>query len=81
MDETQDKYLTTAEAAKLLNRSIRQLEWWRISDRGPPYYRPFGKCVRYLQSELKEWHDKHCRVVPSNPRVGPSNGRQRAAAA
>jgi hypothetical protein len=52
--DVNDEYLTTEEAARILKRSAKTLEYWRLVGKGPPYYRQI-RAVRYLRSELLAW--------------------------
>jgi hypothetical protein len=54
-----DKFLTTPEAAQFLKRSVKTLEYWRVVDRGPRYYRQ-SRVVRYLLSDLVAWAMQDC---------------------
>ncbi len=46
-----EKYLTTAEAARALDREPNLLRQWRYLKRGPKY-QYFGREAQYLQSEI-----------------------------
>jgi hypothetical protein len=54
-----DEFLTTPEASRLLKRSVKTLEYWRVVGKGPKYYRQ-GRIVRYLHSDLIEWATREC---------------------
>jgi hypothetical protein len=56
--DPEDKYLLTAEAAEILRRPIKTLEYWRLIGDGPPYYRQ-GRLIRYLRSEVLAWGASH----------------------
>ena len=53
-----DEYLTTDEAARILKRSPKTLEYWRLVGQGPPFYRQ-GRAIRYLLSEVMAWGASH----------------------
>ncbi len=57
---TFQSYLSTKQAATILNISPRTLERWRIEGKGPDY-RKFGTRVTYSQSALLEWAEKQTR--------------------
>lgn len=46
--------LTTKEAAKRLNRSVRTLERWRANGTGPFFIRDNGY-IGYRSEDLKRW--------------------------
>jgi hypothetical protein len=52
--DSTDEFLTTAEAAALLKRSVKTLEYWRVMRRGPRFYKQ-NRGVRYLKSEILDW--------------------------
>ena len=52
--ESTDEFLTTAETAALLKRSVKTLEYWRVMRRGPRFYKQ-NRGVRYLKSEVLNW--------------------------
>jgi Helix-turn-helix domain len=51
-----DALLTEAQAADLLNLSVRTLQVWRWNDRGPLVVRA-GRAVRYRRRDLLAWMD------------------------
>lgn len=51
---TADPLLTEGEAARLLALSIRTLQAWRTTGRGPAFVRA-GRAVRYTRRGLAEW--------------------------
>ena len=54
--ENNERWMTTAEAAKYVRLSIATLEKYRAQDRGPRCCRPEGtRNYRYLQSDLDAW--------------------------
>src|SRR5690349_7999325 len=53
--------VTTKDAARLLGRSERVLEGWRLTGRGPAYCR-IGKRIAYKIDDLRAFIDAH-RVV------------------
>jgi DNA-binding transcriptional MerR regulator len=64
--------MTTAEAAKYLNFSVRTLQFWRVERKGPPYCRPSG-AVRYLKADLIRWLTSH-RVAVEAEAAMPGMG-------
>lgn len=54
--DTQDRLLTTAEAAAFLGMSVRTLEGWRTKILGPVYLHVGGR-VRYRVADLEAWLD------------------------
>lgn len=59
-------YLSTIEAAKILNLSRRTLEKMRVQGRGP-VFRRFGSRVLYDLEDLKVWADAGARRSTSDP--------------
>ena len=57
-----DRLLTTAQAANALAISPRTLESWRLKGIGPPFVSYGSRCVRYLDSELREWLTRQSSV-------------------
>ncbi|MBB5057462.1 excisionase family DNA binding protein [Granulicella aggregans] len=49
-----DDYLTTAQAAEVMNVTKTTLESWRWSGKGPAYVR-LGKVVRYGRAAIQEF--------------------------
>ncbi|MGA2733300.1 MAG: helix-turn-helix domain-containing protein [Syntrophobacteraceae bacterium] len=59
------QFLTTPEAARMLNVNARTLERWRIVGNGPKY-RVFGGLVRYALEDLTEWAAARTRQSTSD---------------
>ena len=57
--ESGDEFLTTQQAAEILQRSTKTLEFWRLLNKGPRFYKQ-GRVVRYLRSDLFAWAMRHC---------------------
>lgn len=53
-DFIDDKFLTEVEAATFLGVSVRSLQSWRLTGKGPRFCK-FEKAVRYPQSALVRW--------------------------
>jgi hypothetical protein len=68
-----DEYLTTEEAARILKRSSKTFEFWRLVGQGPPFYRQ-GRLIRYLRSEVMAWGASH-RVANENLETKPMQRR------
>jgi hypothetical protein len=51
-----DALLTEAQAADLLNLSIRTLQAWRTRAAGPAFVRA-GRAIRYRRGDLRSWID------------------------
>jgi hypothetical protein len=49
-----DKLVTEAEAADFLSLTVKTLQNWRYSGKGPPYYK-FQRNVRYSMADLREF--------------------------
>lgn len=49
-----DTLLTTKEAAAYIKHSEVTLEQWRLSGKGPKFYKPENKVLYYV-SDLDEW--------------------------
>lgn len=49
-----DQFLDTRQAAAYLHHSKSCLEWWRLENRGPRYFK-FGGRIRYRVSDLDNW--------------------------
>jgi hypothetical protein len=58
-----DALLPEAHAAQLLNLSIRTLQAWRLTSRGPAFVRA-GRAVRYRRRDLLAWMDANT-VAPT----------------
>ena len=54
MEMTNDGYMSTREAAAYLKLSVRTLQSYRGSGKGPPFSR-FGNRARYLRSKVAAW--------------------------
>jgi predicted DNA-binding transcriptional regulator AlpA len=54
-----DEFLTTKQAAEILQRSEKTLEYWRTRPSGPRFYKQ-GRVVRYLRSDVLAWGMRHC---------------------
>jgi hypothetical protein len=65
--DLEDKYLLTTEAAEILRRPVKTLEFWRLVGGGPPFYKQ-GRLIRYLRSEVLAWGAR-CRVAGDNSEV------------
>jgi hypothetical protein len=54
--DTSPRFLTAAEAAKMLKRSTKTLQRLRARGSGPPYHRMNGRGdVLYRESDLLDW--------------------------
>lgn len=54
-------YITTKEAAALLNCSTRTLERYRQHHQGPRFHK-YGRCVRYRRDDLDRFVQEHRRL-------------------
>jgi hypothetical protein len=54
-----DEFLITQQAAKILQRSTKTLEFWRLLGKGPRFYRQ-GRVIRYLRSDVLAWGVRDC---------------------
>lgn len=63
MRDSNDPLYDTAQAAAYLGYSKSCLEWWRMTKRGPRYFKIGGSRVRYLKSELDAYVESG-RVEP-----------------
>lgn len=54
-----EEFLNTAQAAHILQRSSKTLEFWRILNKGPRYFKQ-GRVVRYLRSDVFRWGVSQC---------------------
>lgn len=59
-------YLTTEDAADLLQISKRYLERLRATGGGPKFI-TMGKVVRYTPEDIKAWSDQQKRRTTSDP--------------
>ena len=55
-----ERYWTTQEAARFLGLSASTLTKLRLSGEGP-VFRKFGRCVRYDETEVREWANARTR--------------------
>ena len=62
--------LTTSQAANALAISRRTLESWRLKGTGPPFISYSSRCVRYRESDLREWLEKQTSVGSCSKRKG-----------
>jgi hypothetical protein len=62
-----DAFLTTQQAAQILQRPIKTLEFWRTLRSGPLFYKQ-GRVVRFMRSDVLAWGMKHC--VETRDRAG-----------
>ena len=58
-------YLTRAEAARLIRRSVGHLDLLRKDGVGPTYMKP-GRSIMYKKTDVLDWMER-TRVVPSPP--------------
>lgn len=65
-NDEKSSYLTTTEAARLLNISPRTLENWRVTGRGPTFIRLSSKCVRYDEAVVSSWLKSNTYRVTAN---------------
>jgi excisionase family DNA binding protein len=49
-----NQFLDTHQAAEYLDHSKSCLEWWRLENRGPKYFK-LGRKVRYRVADLDAW--------------------------
>ena len=49
-----DRFVTEREAAEFLAASKATLNYWRVTGKGPRFYK-HGRSVRYLLSDLAAW--------------------------
>ena len=49
-----EKYLTTAEAAEFIGRSVGTMRNYRINGQGPRFYKRRGKAL-YKRQDLIDW--------------------------
>jgi hypothetical protein len=47
-------FIDTIQAARILQRSVKTLQFWRVINKGPKYYRQ-GRVIRYLRSDILRW--------------------------
>lgn len=60
------EFIDQNEAARLLDRSPRTLESWRLNGRGPAYRVINGVKVRYLRADVIRFRDEQWKVAPAN---------------
>ena len=81
MTETtqQERFLTTEQAAELMQCSRITLEVWRGQGRGPRFLKINGHLVRYRMSDVLGWMNQHEHASTSeypSPQPGaPRRGR------
>ena len=64
-DMSDDRYMTTREAAAFLGLSHRTLDRYRVSGEGPRFHK-FGNRVRYLRADVQAWAAERCRSSTSD---------------
>ena len=65
-----DKHLLTErEAADFLGVTGRCLQAWRYRGGGPKFVRISSRCIRYRQSDLREWTEARLRSDTKNPEL------------
>ncbi|WP_224815175.1 AlpA family transcriptional regulator [Hasllibacter sp. MH4015] len=64
-------FLTEAQVAELICQSVRTVQKWRATGRGPDFYK-FGQSVRYSVDDVRAWIATQ-RV--SNPESQPNRPR------
>lgn len=69
--QTEDRFLTTAQAAELLGIAPKTLERWRWAGRGPAF-RKLGGAVRYDTRDLEHWTES-CRRGSTSVPGGPAD--------
>jgi hypothetical protein len=69
MEEINDKYLTTHQAAALLNVPTRTLEGWRYRGVGPRYLKYSRSTCRYRLSDLLDFLEKAQRLPQRGDRL------------
>ena len=50
-------FLTTSQAAQFLGLSVKTLNNWRVSGKGPEFHR-LGSAVRYHPNDLNAWVER-----------------------
>ena len=68
MDENNEPWITTIEAAAILGVDRITLSKWSHTSKGPPYY-SIGGQRRYLASEVRAYVTRS-RVEPEGPARG-----------
>jgi excisionase family DNA binding protein len=56
-------FLTPQQAADMLGITRGTLANWRMTDKGPPYYRVGKREVFYTVADVKRWMQKHGRAI------------------
>lgn len=70
-----DDYLTTAQAAEVMNVTKTTLESWRWNGKGPAYVR-LGKVVRYGRAAIQEFIEANVHTsIESQMRAGNLGAR------
>ena len=64
---SESDWIDQNEAARLLDRSPRTLETWRLNGRGPAYRNINGVKVRYLRADVIRFRDEQWKVTPTAP--------------
>jgi predicted DNA-binding transcriptional regulator AlpA len=54
-----DRYVRTEQAAEFLGVAAATLKSWRLKAKGPPFFRPSNRVIRYRISVLDEWMKQH----------------------
>jgi excisionase family DNA binding protein len=52
IEQDRDIALCEGEAARILSVSVRTLQSWRVSGRGPSFVKLGGRAVRYRRADL-----------------------------
>ncbi len=60
--------LTERDAADFLGVTSRCLQAWRYRGGGPKFVRISSRCIRYRQSDLREWTEARLRSDTSEDR-------------
>ncbi len=61
---------TEREAADFLGLTARCLQAWRYRGGGTKFVRISSRCIRYRQSDLREWTEARLRSDTSEDREG-----------
>jgi hypothetical protein len=69
-----EDFISRAELARMLHRTVRTLSRWEVERYGPPVTR-FGDSIYYRRSSVMVWLERREHRV-ENPR-NPSFGRRR----
>lgn len=54
-DELEVKFVTEQELAEIVGFSVRAMQAWRLSGKGPRAYRIANKGIRYKMSDVVAW--------------------------